>query len=155
MNTNEIRWKQRFENFKNARKQFLSGLELSKSRELSSLEKQGLIQAFEFTQEMSWKVLQDYLKHQGIKEIVGSRDAFRLAYQNQLILNGELWLETISTRNQTSHLYDESILESIEKEISQLEEIIKKRKKKYNEIKHTNIGNNFEQLWSQETSDKR
>jgi shikimate kinase len=47
------------------------------------------------------------------------------------------------------------LLQSIEKEITQLEEIIKKRKKKYNEIKHTNIGNNFEQLWSQETSDKR
>jgi nucleotidyltransferase substrate binding protein (TIGR01987 family) len=120
MNTNEVRWKQRFENFKNARKQFLSGLELSKSRELSSLEKQGLIQAFEFTQEMSWKVLQDYLKHQGIKEVVGSRDAFRLAFQNQLISNGDLWLDTILTRNQTSHLYDESILDEVfEKVVNQ------------------------------------
>lgn len=113
MNTNDVRWKQRFENFKNARKQFLIGLELSRSRELSSLEKQGLIQAFEFTQELSWKVLQDYLKHQGVQKIVGSRDAFRIAFQNELIPNGELWLDTISTRNQTSHLYDETILDEV------------------------------------------
>jgi nucleotidyltransferase substrate binding protein (TIGR01987 family) len=120
MNTNGVRWKQRFENFKNARKQFIVGLELSRLRGLSSLEKQGLIQAFEFTQEMSWKVLQDYLKHQGIKEIVGSRDAFRLAFQNQLISNGDLWLDTILTRNQTSHLYDESILDEVfEKVVNQ------------------------------------
>lgn len=113
MNTNDVRWKQRFENFKNARKQFLIGLELTRSRELSSLEKQGLIQAFEFTQELSWKVLQDYLKHQGVQKIVGSRDAFRIAFQNELISNGELWLDTISTRNQTSHLYDETVLDEV------------------------------------------
>lgn len=47
------------------------------------------------------------------------------------------------------------ILESIEKEINQLEEIIKKRKQKYNEVKYSNIGNNVGQLWSQKTNDKR
>ncbi len=135
MNTNDVRWKQRFENFKNARKQFLVGLELSNSRELSSLEKQGLIQAFEFTQEMSWKVLQDYLKHQGIKEIVGSRDAFRLAFQNQLISNGELWLDTILTRNQTSHLYDESILEEVfEKVVHQYPVLFEQLEVRMNEL---------------------
>jgi nucleotidyltransferase substrate binding protein (TIGR01987 family) len=135
MESNEVRWKQRFENFKNARKQFLVGLELSHARELSALEKQGLIQAFEFTQEMSWKVLQDYLKHQGIKEIVGSRDAFRMAYQNRLVSNGELWLDTILTRNQTSHLYDESILEEVfEKVVNQYPVLFEQLEVRMNEL---------------------
>ena len=135
MNTNEVRWKQRFENFKNARKQFIVGLELSRLRGLSSLEKQGLIQAFEFTQEMSWKVLQDYLKHQGIKDVVGSRDAFRLAYQNQLVSDGELWLDTILTRNQTSHLYDESILEEVfEKVVNQYPILFEQLEARMNEL---------------------
>jgi nucleotidyltransferase substrate binding protein (TIGR01987 family) len=135
MNTNGVRWKQRFENFKNARKQFMVGLELSRLRGLSSLEKQGLIQAFEFTQEMSWKVLQDYLKHQGIKDVVGSRDAFRLAYQNQLVSNGELWLDTILTRNQTSHLYDESILDEVfEKVVNQYPILFEQLEARMNEL---------------------
>jgi nucleotidyltransferase substrate binding protein (TIGR01987 family) len=135
MNTNGVRWKQRFENFKNARKQFIVGLELSRLRGLSSLEKQGLIQAFEFTQEMSWKVLQDYLKHQGIKDVVGSRDAFRLAYQNQLVSNGELWLDTILTRNQTSHLYDESILDEVfEKVVNQYPILFEQLEARMNEL---------------------
>ena len=135
MNTNGVRWKQRFENFKNARKQFMVGLELSRLRGLSSLEKQGLIQAFEFTQEMSWKVLQDYLKHQGIKDVVGSRDAFRLAYQNQLVSNGELWLDTILTRNQTSHLYDVSILDEVfEKVVIQYPILFEQLEARMNEL---------------------
>jgi nucleotidyltransferase substrate binding protein (TIGR01987 family) len=113
MQTNEIRWKQRFENYRNAHKQFKLALNLAKVRPLSSLEQQGLIQAFEFTQEMAWKVLQDYLKHQGITGLTGSRDTFRMAFQNNLILEGELWLDTILTRNLTSHLYDNAVLEEI------------------------------------------
>jgi len=135
MQSNEIRWKQRYENFRNAHKQFKQALDLARERPLSSLEQQGLIQAFEFTQEMAWKVLQDYLKHQGIKDIVGSRDAFRLAYQNQLVSNGDLWLDTILTRNRTSHLYDESILEEVfEKVVTQYPVLFEQLEIRMNEL---------------------
>lgn len=108
----DTRWIQRFSNYKKALKQLSDAVELSKNRELSLLEKQGLIQAFEFTHELSWNLLKDYLEYQGNQEIRGSRDAIREAFKVGLISDGELWMETIKARNLTSHAYDEDILQS-------------------------------------------
>jgi nucleotidyltransferase substrate binding protein (TIGR01987 family) len=69
--------------------------------ELSELEL-GLIQGFEFTHELAWNLLKDYLTHQGISQIVGSRDATRLAFQNGLIVDAEIWMEMIRLGNQSS-----------------------------------------------------
>ena len=76
----DIRWKQRFSNYKKALAILRRGIELKKTRELSELERGGLIQSFEFTQELSWKVLKDYLEYQGFIGIIGSRDAYRNAF---------------------------------------------------------------------------
>jgi len=57
MNDLDIRWQQRFANYKKALRQLQSAVELSDQRELSQLEKQGVIQAFEFTHELAWNVL--------------------------------------------------------------------------------------------------
>jgi hypothetical protein len=66
----DIRWKQRFSNFQFALKNLSDAISLSKERELSKLETQGLIQSFEFTHELSWKVLKDFLENQGWKGII-------------------------------------------------------------------------------------
>lgn len=71
----DIRWHQRLRNFDSALAQLTSAVGLAKQRELSALEMQGLIQAFEFTHELAWNVLKDYFEFQGASQITGSRDA--------------------------------------------------------------------------------
>ena len=109
----DIRWKQRLHNFQQALLQLTSAVSLSKTRDLTDLEKQGLIQAFEFTHELAWNVMKDYLEYQGITSIIGSRDAAREAFQKGLIQNGEIWIEMIKTRNQSSHTYNEEVATEI------------------------------------------
>lgn len=111
--TADIRWKQRFENFKKAFSQLESAVDLSKERDLSELEISGLIKAFEFTFELSWNVMKDFLTNQGISGIIGSRDAIRQAFSNSLISDGESWMKMISDRNLASHTYDEKTAQSL------------------------------------------
>ena len=124
----DVRWKQRLQNFEAAYSQFKNAVDLSKKKALSDLEKQGLIQAFEFTHELSWKVLKDYFDFQGGSELItGSRDATREAFKMGVIKNGEVWMEMISSRNQTSHTYNkktaDEIIESITTKYSDAFEI--------------------------------
>ncbi len=102
----DIRWLQRFDNFQRALLVLQRGVELAASRELSELEQQGLIQGFEFTHELAWNLLKDYLEHQGIQNITGCRDATRLGFQNGLISEGDIWMDMIKARNQSSHTYN-------------------------------------------------
>jgi len=108
---NYIRWLQRFSNYKKAFSQLSDAVKLSQKRELSLLEKQGLIQAFEFTHELAWNVLKDYLEYQGFQEIKGSRDTIREAFKRGLIKDGQTWMETIQDRNIISHAYDEELVQ--------------------------------------------
>lgn len=105
----EIRWQQRFENYKKALAQLNLAISLSKQRSLSELEKQGIIQVFEFTHELSWNVMKDYFAYQGNPEITGSRDAIRESFNKGLITEGEGWMEMIKSRNQSSHTYNQAI----------------------------------------------
>jgi len=109
----DIRWKQRFSNYEKAFQSLTEAVDLSRERELSALEQQGLIQSFEFTHELAWKVLKDYLEYQGVAEVVGSRDASRFAFQNSLIQDGEVWMQMIAARNQTSHTYNLKIAQAV------------------------------------------
>jgi nucleotidyltransferase substrate binding protein (TIGR01987 family) len=109
----DIRWKQRLKNFQQAFKQLEAAVSLFNSRQLSDLEKQGLIQAFEFTHELAWTTLKDYFEYQGNPSITGSRDAAREAFQKGLIQNGDPWMEMIKSRNQTSHTYNEGVATEI------------------------------------------
>ena len=102
----DTRWKQRFANYQKALGQLNDAIKLSRQRPLSELEAQGLIQAFEFTHELAWNVMKDYLIYQGYDMITGSRDAIRLAFQVGLIADGDGWMETIASRNKSSHTYD-------------------------------------------------
>jgi nucleotidyltransferase substrate binding protein (TIGR01987 family) len=113
----DVRWVQRFSNFKKAFGQLDSAVKLCQTRDLSDLEKQGLIQAFEYTYELSWNLIRDYFRWQGNANIVGSRDAIREAFANGLVEDGEGWMRMLKDRNRTSHTYNEEtareILENI------------------------------------------
>ena len=110
----DIRWKQRFQNYCNALENFSEAIELLSKRNLSKLEKQGLVQSFEFTQELSWKVLKDFLEYKGAaSQIIGSKDAIRNAYSVGLIKNGDIWMDMIASRNLSSHAYDEDSVQQI------------------------------------------
>lgn len=103
----DIRWMQRFNNYIKALDQLKKAVELSKQRDLTKLEGQGLIQAFEFTHELAWNTLKDFLESRGNQPIYGSKDASKEAFRLGLIENGDIWLEMIQSRNMTSHTYDE------------------------------------------------
>ena len=113
----DVRWHQRLQSFDNALVLLSEGTRLAGERELSLLEKQGLIQAFEFTHELAWNVLKDYLESQGLQGVVGSRGATREAFKNGLISDGEVWMDMIKSRNQTSHTYNEETANQITEDI--------------------------------------
>ena len=109
----DIRWQQRLANYTKALEQLGNAVATRQQRPLSDLEKQGLIQAFEFTHELAWNVMKDYFAYQGNPAITGSRDAAREAFQKGLIEDGEGWMEMIKSRNQTSHTYQQKIADEI------------------------------------------
>jgi len=115
----DSRWIQRFANFQSALNQLKDGVDTFNSRDLSLLEKQGLIQAFEFTHELAWNVLKDYFEYQGNFNIKGSRDASREGFRYALVNDGNLWMQMIETRNLTSHIYDKQTAEDIVQTIVQ------------------------------------
>jgi len=110
----DIRWKQRLENFERAMAQLLAATALSTTRPLSDLEKQGLIQAFEFSHELAWNLMRDYVIYQGGGATVsGSRDASREAFSRGLVTEGQLWMDMIQSRNLSSHTYNKTVSEEI------------------------------------------
>jgi nucleotidyltransferase substrate binding protein (TIGR01987 family) len=113
MDQPDIRWQQRFSNYKKALLQLQSAVELSQQRALSSLEKQGVIQAFEFTHELAWNMLKDYLEDQGNQNVKGSKDATREAFKVSLIADGEQWMAMIQSRNISPHTYNEHTAEEL------------------------------------------
>jgi nucleotidyltransferase substrate binding protein (TIGR01987 family) len=117
MNSPDIRWKQRFQNYSRALQTLRRGVELAEQRPLSELEEQGLIQGFEFTHELAWKVLKDYLEEQGFVDLIGSKNATREAFKNGLIVEGQVWMDMIKARNLTSHTYNEEVADEIVKDI--------------------------------------
>jgi nucleotidyltransferase substrate binding protein (TIGR01987 family) len=105
----DIRWKQRFANFNKALAHLANGIEYNGANP-EDLIKDGIIQRFEFTHELAWKVMKDFLKYKGINGLIGSKDATRFAFQNELITEGRIWMDMIESRNKTVHTYDENIL---------------------------------------------
>jgi len=114
----DIRWQQRLASYKQALRKLDSAVTLVRQRQLSELENQGLIQAFEFTYELAWNVLKDYLVWQGIEGITGSRDTIREAFTRELITEGEIWMQMLVDRNRSIHTYNEKVANAILKNIS-------------------------------------
>ncbi|HOP03697.1 MAG TPA: nucleotidyltransferase substrate binding protein [Tenuifilaceae bacterium] len=112
----DIRWIQRFENFNKALAQLSKFIEKG---ELNELEMQGIIQSFEYTYELAWNVMKDFLKEKGNQNIFGSRDAITESYKLGLIANGDGWMNMFKDRNQTSHTYNEEVVNQIYKNITE------------------------------------
>ena len=109
----DVRWRQRFQNFRRAFTQLSKAAALARQRELTDLEQQGLIQAFEFTHELAWNTLKDFLESRGRANLFGSKDATREAFAASLIENGDAWMQMIESRNETTHAYDEATADKI------------------------------------------
>lgn len=109
----DIRWKQRFDNFQRALRRLTQAVDLMRERPLSPLEEQGLIQGFEFTHELAWNVLKDYLELEGIQGLVGSRSTVREAFKRGLVGDGEAWMDMIESRNLSIHTYNQDVASSI------------------------------------------
>jgi len=112
----DIRWQQRFSNYLKA---FAQLEKFMVKPELSELEDQGLIKAFEYTYELAWTTLKDFLEYRGQIELYGSRDVFRSAFQLGLLNDGELWMDMLKSRNRTSHTYNEKTAQEICQAIKQ------------------------------------
>jgi nucleotidyltransferase substrate binding protein (TIGR01987 family) len=113
----DVRWQQRLQNFQHAKAALGRGVAVANERTLSELEQQGLIQAFEFTHELAWKVMKDYLAHPGNTDITGSRDATRAAFAANLLTDGEGWMDMIRSRNLTSHTYNLNVASDIARQV--------------------------------------
>lgn len=113
----DIRWLQRFSNYRKALVRLGKAVDIVSSRmeedeEIDDLLEEGLIQRYEFTHELAWKVMKDYAEYQGITGLGGSRDAIRQTFQFGLI-DDENWMRSISDRNLTSHQYDKDTAQEI------------------------------------------
>lgn len=104
----DIRWRQRLESFRRALAQLGAAAELARQRPLTGLEQQGLIQAFEFTHELAWNTLKDFLESRGAGPLYGSKDATRAAFAGGLIADGDCWMAMVAARNRSSHTYNEA-----------------------------------------------
>lgn len=112
----DIRYKQRFENFE---KSFLLLKQALDIDEPSIVEKAGVIQFFEIAFELSWKLLKDYLSYIGY-EVKSPREAIKTAFSIELIAEGRVWLDALFDRNLTVHTYDEASANEIYKRIENL-----------------------------------
>lgn len=113
----DVRWRQRFQHYQSALQTVREAVDLVQQRPLTRLEQQGLIQGFEFTHELGWNLLKDYLQERGIAGIVGSKDAVRLAFRHGLLEDGEVWMEMIRMRNLTSHTYNLQLADAVAQSI--------------------------------------
>jgi len=116
MNT-DIRWIQRLNSYEKALNNLSEAVELNSVRDLSKLEEQGLIKGFELVHEQAWLTLKDYFAFVGDDSIHGSRDAFRLAFKRDLIEDGDVFMQSIKTRQLSIHTYNESTAEKIHADI--------------------------------------
>ena len=128
MSTEDIRWQQRFNNFNKALNKLTEAVDFiqSKLKEsntdlendevegiLDEIIREGLIHRFEYTHELAWNVMKDYLLEVGELKTIGSKDATREAFQAELITDGDVWMEMITSRNKTSHTYNEETAHEI------------------------------------------
>jgi len=134
MENKDIRWEQRFNNYKKALQKLSEAIEEFEVGELSDLEKEGMIQRFEYTHELAWLTIKDYYEYQGETNIQGSKDAIKIAFNRGLISNGKVWIEMIDSRQLTVHTYNEDTAEKVvAKIVYEYSDLFNELKEKFNE----------------------
>ncbi|MBF0462570.1 MAG: nucleotidyltransferase substrate binding protein [Magnetococcales bacterium] len=114
----DIRWKQRFDNFDRA---FVLLREVQERGvdSLSQLEKEGAIQRFEFAFELAWKTLKDYLEEQGIViQEASPRKVIKEAFTVGILEDAQLWIDILQHRNLLSHRYDFRMFDAALREVA-------------------------------------
>lgn len=125
----EERWKERKEDLKNAVTRLQEALN---EENVTDIVIDGVLHRFEFSFELAWKTMKDYLEYMGIIEKIGSpREIIKSAFKAELIEDGEGWIELMLARNTLSHLYSEEESRKIydkikEKYITMLKELTEK-----------------------------
>ena len=112
------RWVYRFRNYMRAFSLLREAIEMMETRELSQLEKEGVIQRFEYTIELAWNVMKDYLESENVVfDQVTPRAVIRKAFETNLVEDGAVWMDALDMRNRMSHTYNfatfERVVESI------------------------------------------
>lgn len=105
-------------NFNNALKRLTEANIEYKKNKKNDLYRDALIKRFEFTFELSWKCLKEYLEYNGVTVRDTPRDILKTAYQKNLINNEKVWLSMMEDRNLTSHIYKEAQAVAIAEDIS-------------------------------------
>ncbi len=118
-NNEDVRWEQRLSHYEKALGSLLGDIQLATDRELSDIEKRGVIQAFEYTYELAWNVIKDFQKETGSEDIIGSKDAFQWAFKSKLV-STDILLKTIKSRQLTSHSYNKEVADEIYNNIIEL-----------------------------------
>lgn len=122
----------RFEERKEDLNKATTRLEEALKEEMTDLAIDGVLHRFEFTFELAWKTMKDYLEYQGIIQKIGSpREVIKEAFSAGIINNGEIWIKMMLSRNSLSHLYDEEtsreIYDDIKNEyIFEIKELVRK-----------------------------
>ena len=93
-------------NYRNALARLHEAIKESKSTESLTV-RDGVIQRFEFTSELAWKTIREYLLSQEVTDINSPKRVMIEAYNNELITDEEGWIQVLHDRNSTSHIYDE------------------------------------------------
>jgi len=114
MDEQDIRWKQRFKNFKKSLHFLEQAIQIA---DPDFTQKAGLIQFFEISFELSWNVLKDYLAEQGFSGLQFPRDCIKKAFETEIITDGHGWLHALKNRNLTSHTYDEELADKVVEQI--------------------------------------
>jgi nucleotidyltransferase substrate binding protein (TIGR01987 family) len=107
----DIRWKQRFENYSKAYTSLLESDDALKKEPDNGFIKDSVIQRYEYTVELAWKVMKDYLEDQGFIDVTSPKKVIRKAFEEGIIKDASAWMAALNGRNITSHAYDETYYE--------------------------------------------
>jgi nucleotidyltransferase substrate binding protein (TIGR01987 family) len=110
----DIRWRQRYQNFDRAASLLKSALESKKLEDFSDLEAEGVIQRFEYTYELAWKTMKDYLEENGVTITpLTPRNVIKEAFAAGLVGDGQVWSDMMLHRNLLSHTYSEKAFRAV------------------------------------------
>lgn len=112
------RWQYRYQNFSRAFSLLREAVDLGYEREMSPLEREGMIQRFEYCLELAWKTMKDILDEEGVEIALATpRTVVRAAFVAGLIENGPEWMAALDARNKMSHVYSFDAFEQVAGEV--------------------------------------
>lgn len=109
----DVRWKQRFQNYEKAYLSLIESAEALADEPDNRFIQDSLIQRYEYTIELAWKTLKDYLEELGFVGVTSPKKVVRKAYQESIITEADKWIEALNDRNRTAHAYEETMANTV------------------------------------------